>query len=127
MAGMRAAQLAMPTPQAAKITKSALRQCLMAGGTATEGTGRLVLNDMEFLDVVDAATSCAAALEAESNRFDRFDSTKLPTHGFRGKREGAATHPRLCCRARRGLSVDCFSCLLYTSDAADDLLCVDLG
>src|SRR5665213_4133819 len=31
--------------------------------------------------------------------------------------------PATCCRIRSGAS----RCLLYTSDAADDLLCVDLG
>ena len=30
-------------------------------------------------------------------------------------------------RSRAGPGAGCSSCLLYTSDAADDLLCVDLG
>jgi len=30
-------------------------------------------------------------------------------------------------QGRRGLAVQDCGCLLYTSDAADDLLCVDLG
>ena len=31
------------------------------------------------------------------------------------------------CPQRRGVCTRVYTCLLYTSDAADDLLCVDLG
>src|SRR5450756_1470765 len=49
---------------------------------------------------------------------------------YRGRQEETLHHLDLY-RLSRGADVDLFAwddyCLLYTSDAADDLLCVDLG
>ena len=41
--------------------------------------------------------------------------------------EGAAIRACVCAGPRGVLRMQVHGCLLYTSDAADDLLCVDLG
>eukprot|EP00657_Telonema_sp_P-1_P006588 TRINITY_DN25644_c0_g1_i1.p1 TRINITY_DN25644_c0_g1~~TRINITY_DN25644_c0_g1_i1.p1 ORF type:complete len:104 (-),score=33.42 TRINITY_DN25644_c0_g1_i1:24-335(-) len=61
----------------------------------------------------------SSGLCVEQNIATSLDGTAVPYFVIR--REGIAmdgSHPTL---------LDGYGCLLYTSDAADDLLCVDLG
>lgn len=91
----------MATPGMAKIRKTALRHETTWRRAVHRGSwwgGRSLRHG--FL------AGSGPVRRQRSNRFDRFDSTKLPTHGRRGKPDQGATQPRRRRGTRRRLGVD---------------------